>query len=183
MKAAELPAIYHGSAGRNQSDKYTAIKSIHEGIATNFHVLAAGEEMGVDELVELITQAKANKKYRSRLLSSSVAHVVKYLIPDDPSIEDVRGILSEAYDQTANGKGRERHETEGGIEEQPAMEISRRVGIGFLLGQAIKKLMEQARLPPEMARNEILGAMNYLTFAIIMDQECTIQCYVAQDVN
>ena len=74
-----------------------------------------------------------------------------------------------AVDQASRGKGRERHAEKGeSFSSQLICEIPRRLGPGgecFCLGQAVKKIVESRRLPPERARAELLGAMNYLAAA------------------
>jgi len=77
-------------------------------------------------------------------------------------------VLTAAYDQSAKGKGHERHNISGGqaFTEQPIMEIARRVGLGYPAGQAMKKTQEAmgmlANGRPDAARAEILGAIVYL---------------------
>ena len=77
--------------------------------------------------------------------------------------------LAAAVEQAAVGKGASRHSYDGELfSDQLIFEIPRRLGAcgsGFLLGQAVKKIYESARLEPERARAEILGAINYLAAA------------------
>ena len=77
--------------------------------------------------------------------------------------------LAAAVEQAARGKGSERHAEKGeAFSDQLIFEIPRRLGAcgsGFLLGQAVKKIYESARLGPERARAELLGAINYLAAA------------------
>ena len=77
--------------------------------------------------------------------------------------------LSEALAQTARGKGADRHAERGEpFSSQLICEIPRRLGAGgecFCLGQAVKKIYESRRLPPERARAELLGAINYIAAA------------------
>ncbi len=83
--------------------------------------------------------------------------------------ESVGLALSEALAQTARGKGADRHAEKGEpFSSQLICEIPRRLGEGgecFCLGQAVKKIYESRRLPPERARAELLGAINYLAAA------------------
>ena len=76
-------------------------------------------------------------------------------------------VLSRAFDQAASGKGAERHAQGELFENQPMQVIADMVGIGFPLGQAIKKIQESQRLPLDGAVRELLGAINYLAGAII----------------
>lgn len=78
------------------------------------------------------------------------------------------GVLEDALDQAAYGKGKERHATGEPFDEQPICAITRRVGLGYPLGQAEKKIEESTRLGTEAAIFELLGAINYLAAAIIV---------------
>ena len=77
--------------------------------------------------------------------------------------------LGEAVAQAARGKGSERHaEKDEPFSSQLICAIPKRLGPGgecFCLGQAVKKIYESRRLPPERARAELLGAINYLAAA------------------
>lgn len=77
-----------------------------------------------------------------------------------------------ALDQASRGKGSERHAEKGEpFSSQLICAIPERLGPGgecFCLGQAVKKICESRRLPPERARAELLGAMNYLAAAWIL---------------
>lgn len=79
-------------------------------------------------------------------------------------------ILMEAYYQSAEGKGRVRHSNNLPWTDQPILTITRTVGEGFPLGQAIKKLTEgsgmKSRGELEAARAEFLGAIVYTAAAI-----------------
>jgi len=80
-------------------------------------------------------------------------------------------VLSEAADQAAGGKGKERHAKDAEpFEDQKICEITRRVGIGYPLGQAIKKAVESTRLG-DRGPDELLGAINYLAAAVIVMRE------------
>ena len=77
--------------------------------------------------------------------------------------------LGEAVAQASRGKGADRHAGKGEpFSDQLIMSIPKRLGPGgecFCLGQALKKICESRRLPPERARAELLGAINYLAAA------------------
>jgi hypothetical protein len=86
--------------------------------------------------------------------------------------EILESVLKEALLQCADGKGKARHANEGeAFEDQPICEISRRVGIGFVLGQATKKVFESQRLDTDAGVKEILGAIVYLAAAVILRRE------------
>ena len=77
--------------------------------------------------------------------------------------------LGEAVAQASRGKGAERHAESGEkFSDQLIMSIPKRLGPGgecFCLGQALKKICESRRLPPDRARAELLGAINYIAAA------------------
>ena len=92
--------------------------------------------------------------------------------PDKPGVppgyEKLYEVMLKAVDQAAWGKGRQRHAVDGQpFHEQQICEITRRVGRGYPLGQAIKKCIESQRLDRDAAVNEILGAINYLCADVI----------------
>lgn len=78
-------------------------------------------------------------------------------------------VLEEAFEQMSQGKGRERHGHGLKFDEQPWKTITDNVGLGFVLGQAIKKIMELKSFEVTSAawKREALGAMVYLTMAIM----------------
>ena len=88
----------------------------------------------------------------------------------------LQGVLDLAYAQASSGKGKERHANENPFENQPICQISRllkdstgeQAAVKF---QAIKKTIEAGRLEKDAAVRELLGAINYLSAAIIMLQE------------
>lgn len=80
-------------------------------------------------------------------------------------------MLSRALNQASAGKGKERHATGQPFQYQPICEISRQVGVGFALGQAMKKIQESTRLDKEAGIFELLGAINYLAAAVIVRGE------------
>ena len=83
-------------------------------------------------------------------------------------------VLKEATLQAAEGKGKYRHAVgDTPFSEQPICLISRQVGLGFALGQAIKKIIESQRLEGEHGVKELLGAINYIAAAIIVRREST----------
>lgn len=94
--------------------------------------------------------------------------------PTDP-YAPLRRVLDAAYDQAANGKGKERHANNKAFTEQPIMEIARMVGPGYQLGQAMKKSQEAGgmiqRGQPDRARAELLGAINYLAACVLLIEE------------
>jgi hypothetical protein len=98
---------------------------------------------------------------------------------DPPVVEDpdlkyllLWNTLRDAWEQAANGKGKERHQkADEPFEDQPICAFARRVGLGYPLGQAMKKIDEASRMESELAVREILGAINYLAAAVIVIRE------------
>lgn len=93
----------------------------------------------------------------------------------NPSKEYLKlaNVLDMAYNQAANGKGKERHASDKeAFEDQPICEITRRVGMGYPLGQSMKKTQESLRFEePQRRIAELLGAINYLAAAVIIEME------------
>lgn len=85
--------------------------------------------------------------------------------------EELRRVLELAVKQASEGKGRERHATTGDFTRQPLLEIARMVGLGYPLGQVMKKAQEASRLPNDRARAELLGAINYAAAAYLLLEE------------
>ena len=85
--------------------------------------------------------------------------------------ESLGAVLAKAVDQAAHGKGKERHATGEPFDQQPICAIARRVGLGYQLGQAEKKIEESQRLDTDSAIFELLGAINYLAAAVICLEE------------
>ncbi len=91
--------------------------------------------------------------------------------PAPAGYECLAEILDAALMQAATGKGAERHAGDRPFATQPMQEITRMVGIGFPLGQAMKKSQEAgtmaSRGQTDAARRELLGAINYLAGAVL----------------
>lgn len=89
-----------------------------------------------------------------------------------PGYEKLQAVLLDAYNQSARGKGAERHQAdEKAFEDQPILVGARHFGTGALLFQAFKKTEESQRLDYARARAELLGAIVYLSAAIILLDE------------
>lgn len=83
----------------------------------------------------------------------------------------LEAVLDEAYTQATEGKGHERHDDGELIENQHTLRTGR-THIGFLTGQAAKKIEEQAGMSePERKKQELLGAIVYCAFQIILLNE------------
>lgn len=85
--------------------------------------------------------------------------------------EDLAGVLQAALMQAATGKGVERHAQGQPFSDQPMAKITAMVGLGFPLGQCMKKCQEAAgmvaRGQMDAARRELLGVINYAAGAVL----------------
>jgi hypothetical protein len=89
-----------------------------------------------------------------------------------PEYASLHRVLIAALNQAATGKGKERHAKAGEpFEQQKICEITRRVGLGYPLGQAIKKAEESLGLGIDAGIRENLGAINYLAAAVLIMEE------------
>lgn len=93
-------------------------------------------------------------------------------------VEEMKGyeslvqVYQDAVIQASKGKGRERHANEGeAYEDQIICEVARRVGLGYPLGQAVKKIYESQRIGGERGVAELLGTLNYVAAAVIVMRE------------
>jgi hypothetical protein len=84
-----------------------------------------------------------------------------------PEYSDLFEVLREALEEAQEGKGAVRHGNGLPFSDQHVMTITRAVGLGFPLGQAMKKIQESQRMDPDAAKRELLGAINYLAAAIL----------------
>jgi len=85
---------------------------------------------------------------------------------DVPGYEKLADVMHRAYEQSAIGKGKERHANGKPFHNQPIAVGIQHFGIGAALFQAFKKMEESQRLPTEAAVKELLGAMVYISAAI-----------------
>lgn len=85
-------------------------------------------------------------------------------------------VLQDVIAQVFTGKGEERHGHGKNFEEQPWKHITDNVGIGFVIGQAIKKLMELRTFQTEPSisstawKREALGAIVYIVMGIMYNE-------------
>lgn len=120
--------------------------------------------------------------------ASFIANLPTYVVDFKTKIDSqtpvdhrpLESIFADVLDQVTKGKGSERHgATEGGkgltFSEQPIMTITRYVGNGYPLGQAMKKLSEVPALMKHKGRDaaykEILGAIAYAAAAALYLKE------------
>ncbi len=88
-----------------------------------------------------------------------------------PGYEGLAAVLDDALEQAQSGKGKERHARGEVFEDQLICELGCQVGLGFLLGQAIKKAVESQRLPGKRGIAELHGAINYLAAAALLREQ------------
>lgn len=74
--------------------------------------------------------------------------------------------LMGAFEQASEGKGQERHGNGQVWEQQPIFSIAQEEGLGFLTGQAKKKIGESRGMTSDAAVRELRGAIVYLAAAI-----------------
>ena len=86
--------------------------------------------------------------------------------------EPLARVLDDALEQAQRGKGAIRHASPGeAFCDQPIVLICEWLGDGghsFVLGQAVKKTLESKRLTDDHARQELIGAINYLAVAVLL---------------
>lgn len=84
-------------------------------------------------------------------------------------------VFNDAFIQASHGKGSERHSYSAAenYKDQLICEMDKRLN-GNACGpryQAVKKIYESARMDPEKAIHELLGAINYIAAAVILLKE------------
>ncbi len=81
------------------------------------------------------------------------------------------GVLQDAMEQAAEGKGSRRHVVdEVPFEDQISCWLERR-GYDYARGQAVKKIDESLRMDAGPAIQELRGAINFIAIAIIAIQD------------
>jgi len=117
-------------------------------------------EQRVEQLIELLGAGPGDEE-----------ELVAPSIPPLDGYEMLADVLTLALNQAASGKGKERHAKDGEpFQQQKICEITRRVGLGYPLGQATKKAYESLRIG-DRGPAELLGAINYLAAAVIVMRE------------
>lgn len=82
----------------------------------------------------------------------------------------LESIFKEALDQVRKGKGDARHGRGLDFMKQTWLETANTHGVGFLTGQAEKKLREAIDLEYANRRTERLGAIVYIAMAVLKDE-------------
>lgn len=95
----------------------------------------------------------------------------KFVIEVPEGYEPLVETLNEAFRQAAFGKGSSRHAGGRAFLDQPIFTIAEEHGLGFLTGQAAKKLGEAHTIldlfGSQRAESEILGAIVYSAAAVL----------------
>ena len=124
--------------------------------------LKASVLLTIDEALEEVEQEEADQA------DQEYSYIHK---PTRGLYGPLADVLKEAFDQAAKGKGAERHADNKPFVDQPIFTVAGRHGVGFLLGQAEKKIGEAEGLNerggPPAAVPDLLGAINYIAAAII----------------
>jgi hypothetical protein len=88
-----------------------------------------------------------------------------------PDYSKLKAVLEDAYRQSAEGKGAERHANGRDFDRQPIAEIGRMVGPGFSAGQVMKKAQEAVGM---IARGDYRGAEAVLLGAVVYCAACVV---------
>lgn len=92
----------------------------------------------------------------------------KYDHDYDPRYSELADVLHDAYEQAANGKGRDRHDWGEDFTSQWICDGLYYHGVGAALFQAEKKIREVHKLGDNPAKvHELLGAIVYLAAAVL----------------
>lgn len=102
------------------------------------------------------------------------AETIQMTIPV-PGYERLAKVLCAAAEQASEGKGKERHANDLPFDKQPMQTIAADHGVGFITGQARKKMEEAlgmlGRSEHAATIKELLGAINYVAGAVIYVQD------------
>lgn len=92
-----------------------------------------------------------------------------------PGYQELARVLTDAFDQSARGKGKERHANDKPFSGQPIMEIARMIGVGGHAYQVMKKTQEAVGMANrdecEKAIHEMRGAIVYCAAMILILEE------------
>lgn len=125
----------------------------------------------IDALLRNQGKWKMGAKHRMATACAALAGTLQIHpapINSDPNYAVLRKVLDDAYRQASEGKGKERHADGRTFEEQPLFRISEMVGIGFPIGQLIKKADESRGMQHKPAYQELLGVIVYAAAAAWM---------------
>lgn len=92
---------------------------------------------------------------------------------DETAKHPLQQIFDMAVDQVASGKGAERHGNGKPFLDQRWVHLADTYGVGFLFGQAGKKLEEAQAMDGDRRQREILGAINYAAMGLLYQAATT----------
>ena len=145
------------------NDKYGPLNAVSAERQKRYAKVQECERRLAHEAVALV-RSRRDVDASEPPMFGAKAHVTE--TDDTPSYHQLRVILDEVYAQASQGKGRERHAGNEDWTKQPWATTAKAVGPGFMLGQALKKVMESEGLHGEHKSAELLGAMHYIAMAI-----------------
>lgn len=106
------------------------------------------------------------------------------------SKEHFEKVLSEVCEQVFEGKGKDRHGHGDTFSQQPWVAITRNMGDGFVLGQAMKKLMELRSFPNDQTQSslhrwtrEAVGAVVYIIMGIMWREHEVASKFLNRDAS
>lgn len=143
------------------------------GISFDRHLRA---EMPVGTNLFSFTQAKAMFEHALSTTAVSLSRKDATVDPIAVGYLELKIVLDLAFDQSARGKGKARHNPDNKpFLDQPIMEIGRMVGVGYQTGQIMKKVQEATTMNKngnrEGAKAELLGAIVYAAAAYLLVEE------------
>lgn len=120
--------------------------------------------------------AEALQAYIITAQARNLVHGLPVIPGGVAGYEPLARALTDAYDQSAKGKGQKRHNARSRpFTAQPIMVIGRMVGIGYQTGQIQKKVQEATTMHHRgehtAAKAELLGAIVYAAAAYLTIEE------------
>ena len=161
---------------RNQYDTSIELHPLALTQAVNTYLIMSDTRDGDSPMPteELIANVIDQYIMNARVGNNTV-HGIKVVHGDVPGYEPLARVLLQAYDQSAKGKGKERHANARPFLRQPIMEIARMVGSGYQIGQIMKKVQEAKGMADrgnrQAAKAELLGAIVYSAAAFLLLDE------------
>ena len=155
----DVPAVGRTPTARRPSGPWLMknLEECLERILDNHHIISDARVRGIKRISLALNDGSFDRDY-------GTAEYDDYIV--------LQRVLQDAYLQASEGKGKERHANGRPFDQQPIFNISRMVGDGFAIGQAIKKLDESRGMPnPGDAYRELLGAIVYSAAAAALQHE------------
>lgn len=195
ISPASVPSSHAApSAGAGQVESPDSTKALHQVLHEIHTVMALDDTVPFAEIPKQVgriieerdrlqgeardiaialrmTEQAREAKWSDGLVAEEEIVVAKWsALPVPAGYEALTGVLEEAINQAANGKGLERHADGRPFHDQPILREALAVGLGFPAGQARKKILEAVRCcgdHPERAVADLLGAINYTAALVI----------------